>query len=224
MTDIRDQEYLKAEAQLEKRMAQLYQQVNEKKAEIRRNVDLTDEERQERFANWYRDLGKGLEDEASRFVATWDNLRYDLERQIHEGTGERFADHLTRVSEMPTEKLDELMATAQRTGQTELEQAVAEVALTRMRHGVFNKWAERNPNRAAAIARLHNLPETDRVISRANARSSVPNASFEALTPTEEDIERAASDKRRHEAERQRYLRSPKIKRQVGSRITEVPQ
>jgi hypothetical protein len=218
MSDIRDTEYLEAEAQLEKRMAQLYQQVNEKKAQLRRQVDLTDEERQEKFAAWYQDLGKGLNDAASHFVGRWESLRDDLTRQVHQGTGERFADHLTRVSELDDSKLDEVMDVAQRTGQAELEQAVAEVALTRMRHGVFNRWAERNPDRAAALQRLHNLPPTERVVNRATARSSVPNATFDGLTPTEEDRQRAASDKAIAESQRKQKLGLPK--RQVGRRIS----
>lgn len=218
MADTFDKEYMESEAKLEQQMSRTYQQVAEKKAQLRRNVELTEEEREERFATWYEPIGKNLYDASCEHIGRWDSLRTDLERQIHEGTGERFADHLTRVSEMPTEKLDELMATAQRTGQPELEQAIAEVALTRMRTGVFDRWAERNPERAAAIRRLHTLPDTDRLVTRAQARSSVPNANFSGLEPTAEDHERAAADKAIAESQRNQKLGIPR--RQVGRRIS----
>jgi hypothetical protein len=221
---IRDSAYLAQEKQLEERMAQVYRDVNEKKKQLRANVDLTDEERQEAFAQWYQPIGQNLQDAASTFVGQWESLRDDLNRQVHQGTGERFADHLTRVSELPNDKLDEVMDVAIRTGQPELEQAVAEVALTRRRTGIFQKFTERHPERGAALKRLHNLPPTDRVITRATARASVPNATFDGLTPTEEDRERAATHRRMAEAERERALRAPKITRRVGRTVTEVPQ
>jgi hypothetical protein len=223
MTDRFDQTYTESEQQLQAKMAQTYEAVAKKKAELRANVDLTTEEREAKFAEWYGRVGKELEDAASTFVGQWESQRDDLQRRVHEAVGEDFSNHLTRVAELDDSTLDTLMDTAVRTKQHGLEVAIAQIALSRRRDGVFRKFTERHPERAQALARLHSLPPTERLITRAQARATVPNASFEGLEPTQEDIERAETNKRMHEAARERYLRAPKIRRQVGSRITEVP-
>jgi hypothetical protein len=220
MADNFDRQYVEAEAELERQMTLAYQNSQNIQQHIRRQENLTDEQREQRYIERFTPIAENLDNAATAFVGFWENQRSELAKKVHEGTGERFADHVGRVSELPDEKLGEVMETAIRTGQDDLAQAAAEVALTRQGYSrIFNAWAERNPERAQALKRLHSLPDPERLVTRASARAQVPPASPEALKPRQEDLDFLQAQKTAKAAqERVDRTRKPLIRR-VGSRV-----
>jgi hypothetical protein len=220
MADNFDRQYVEAEAELERQMTLAYQSSQNIQQQIRRQENLTDEQREERYIQQFGPVAKNLDKAASTFVGFWENQRSELTKKVHEAVSDRFADHVARVSEMPDEQLGEVMETAVRTGQDDLAQAVAEVSLTRQGYSqVFNGWAARNPERANALKRLHSLPDPDRLVTRANARAQVPPASPEALQPKQEDLDFIQAAKTSKAAQERVDRTRPRLIRRVGSRV-----
>jgi hypothetical protein len=220
MADNFDRQYVEADAELERQLTLAYQSSQNIQRQIRRQENLTDEEREQRYVERFAPIAQNLDNAASTFVGFWENQRSELTKKVHEAVGDRFADHVARVSEMPDEKLDEVMATAIRTGQADLAQAVAEVSLTRQGYSqLFNEWAERNPERAQALQRLHSLPDPERLVTRASARAQVPAASPESLKPRQEDIEFVQRGKTQAAAQEREDRTRPRLIRRVGSRV-----
>jgi hypothetical protein len=215
-----DRQYVEAEAELERQMTLAYQSSQNIQQQIRCQENLTDEQREQRYIERFIPIAENLDNAASAFVGFWENQRSELAKKVHEGTGERFADHVGRVSELPDEKLGEVMETAIRTGQDDLAQAVAEVSLTRQGYSqLFNGWAALNPERAEALKRLHSLPDRERLITRANARAQVPPASPEAFKPTQEDLDFIQAAKTSKAAQERVDRTRPRLIRRVGSRV-----
>jgi hypothetical protein len=129
----------------------------------------------------------------------------------------REVEDLADLADKPDEKLSEILNTATRSGQPALARAVAAVAHERSLLGVFQKWADSEPETADALARLRSLPDEDRFRTRTLALKP-PKADMAALTPAPEDHERARRQAAVEAAPRQAFFGPPAVPRQVGSR------
>jgi hypothetical protein len=215
-----DQAYVEAERELEKQLNLAYQNSRNIQQQIRRQLDLTDEQREERYIERFGPIAENLDNAANHFIGHWENQRSELTQKVHEAVGEKFGEHLANVSELEDDRLDELMQSAIRTNQKDLQAVIAQTALTREGYSrIFNEWAQRNPQRGEALKRLHSLPSSERLISRASARAQVPAASPESLKPTDEDRDFVQRGKTQAAAQERVDRTRKKLIRRVGSRV-----
>lgn len=191
MTEQFDPKFLESEKALEQKRTEIEAKNEALKTGIRRRVELSAEEREDAYMAGYEPLARELDELAGTHIREVERERAELGRRVHSNVGERFGEHLTSLVNVPDEKLSELMATAQRTGQDDLAQAIAETALQRDRFGIFEEWARTNPEKGEALGRLRSMPEPERLAVRTRARASLFKADLQALTPTHEDRERA---------------------------------
>lgn len=99
----------------------------------------------------------------------------------------------------------------------ELERAAAITAHERQGYSeLFEDWASRNPKTADALARLRGLPDLDRLRTRTLAMRPF-KADLLALTPKQEDRDRAANANAAKEAGTAAFFNLPR--RRVGRRI-----
>lgn len=231
MAEEYDRWYLERERALEKRLEELEQRNQELQASIRRRLDLTPEEREDAYMAGYQPLAQELAELASTHIQEVERERAELDRKLHAGAGPQFAAHLVSLAGMPHEKLPELMATARRTEQTDLEQAVAETALERNHFGIFQEWARAHPEKGEALRRFHSLPDPERLAARTKARTTLFKASLVSLTPPPQEVERvrraqAAREKAAREqaaaaeASRAAFFNRPTATRRVGRRVS----
>jgi hypothetical protein len=214
-----DQRYLQKEGAFREEAAKLWTDEASARERIRSNVTLAPEERQD----LYKESNEGLERWLDRLV---DEFSRDVSKDVSEaeqtlnrGTGPRFSDHLTAVTGVRDEKLAEIMGVARRSGQADLERAIAVTAYERGVRPVWSSWAEANPERAEAVKLLRGVPGPEQLHTR-TARAMRPRkARPEDLLPTAADEQRAAAEEAARQRPRQEIFGKPQSRRQVGSRI-----
>lgn len=190
-----DARYHEQERELEDKQREILERGEALRAEISNQVDLTNEERADTYMAGHAELTRELQDAADALIGNVESEREELERKVHEGAGERFAQYLIELADKSEEELRPLMQTALRTGQGDLARAIAQTAyeknLSSITGGMFAQWAQSNPEAAQALERLHSLPPSDRLEDRAKGRAWVPKADLRSLMPTPEALERA---------------------------------
>jgi hypothetical protein len=170
----------------------------------------------------YQGLERRLEQLSGEFGRDIGHDVHEAERVLNPGTGPRFAEHLTAVTGIRDEKLAEIMATARRSGQADLERAIAVSAYERGVRPVWQSWAEANPERAQAVKRLRSTPGPEELYTRTALAMRPPKAGIGDLEPTAEDRKRAAEAEARKNAPRVEFFGSSATsqpRRQIGSRI-----
>ena len=196
-------EYRELEEQYRAAAGPLWGEARKIAESVRANVDAERERRDENYVSRFSaSVNAPWQQLASNFVAAIETQRHNDRKTVEASRGNRFADHLIAVSSAPEDGLEDLMRTAQRTGQKDLARAVAQVALDKNRFQVFDRWASSEPETAEAMRRLRSTPSSEQLITRTNALKP-PAATPEALIPREEDHRRAEETKRA--AERQRW-------------------
>ncbi len=210
--------YHEAEEKFRAEASRLHSRNKDLQASIRKNVDTPLEAREEAYIEGYRGLSESFDQLANKFALSVEEDRRALEQTVYAGTGDKFSEHLTALANVPDQQLATLMATARRTGQRDLERAVAITSLERHIHSpLFEEWARGNPETADALTRLRGLPDSDRLRTRTLAMRPF-KAAPEALTPKQEDHERAAGMNAAKEASKAAFFNRPR--RQAGRRIT----
>ncbi len=134
------------------------------------------------------------------------------------GSGKKFSEHLASVANVADERLQPLMNTAVRSGQEELARAIAVSAYERGERTIFNSWAEANPERAAALARIKGTPGAEQFYTRTKLAMRPPKAALQDLIPTPEDERRAAEAAAASNVAKYAEFFGPTVPRQVGSR------
>lgn len=197
-------EYRAAEEAYREEAGRVWDKNEEIKASIRHDLNLTPDERLDAYQQRYeRDVAPRFNEAATRFVSGIMGPRGEDERRLSEGVGEKFADHLIALTGKSTEELGAIMQTAQRTGQGDLVRAVAQVALDKNAFGIFDRWAESEPELAAALQRLRTTPGPDQLATRTGAMRP-PVADITGLTPNPADVERVRSAEAARLANKQR--------------------
>jgi hypothetical protein len=209
----------KKETAFREQAAKLWADEASARKRVRSNVALSAEERQDAYREVYEGLERRLEQLSDEFGRDVGKDVYEAERTLNQGTGAKFAEHLTAVTSIRDEKLGEIMATARRSRETDLERAIAVTAYERGVRPVWQSWAEANPQRAEAVKRLRSTPGPEQLYTRTALAMRPPKASPADLEPTAVDRQRAADAEARRNAPRVEFYGPPQPRRQVGSRI-----
>lgn len=218
-----DEKYLEAEEKYRSKVIPLHHEERALREGLRKDMSLTPEEKQEKYRQGYQRLNEKFEKLANEFGSEFNSDRLALEEKIHAGIGKAFSEHLASLSGVHDERLPELLSTAQRTRQEDLARAVAQTALSRNQFGVFQQWADSNPELASALKRHRSLPPYERFLDRTLAMRP-PKAYAEGLQATAEDEREYFEREREKEAARKRFFNLPEYgspenpRRQVGRR------
>jgi hypothetical protein len=137
--------YLEKEGAFREQAAKLWADESSVGERIRSNVALTAEEREAAYREAYQGPERRLEELVGEFGRDIGHDVFEAERTLHQGTGAKFAEHLTALASVPDEKLSEIMTTARRSSQPYLERAIALTAYERGVRPVWSSWAEANP-------------------------------------------------------------------------------
>ena len=211
-----DPKYHEAEDKFRMEATRLHEQNDAIQADIRRDVDLPDERREESYIASYKGISGSFDKLANTFAGTVEEDRRALAETVYAGTGDKFSEHLTALANVPDAQLSTLIATAGRTGQKDLERAVALTSLERHGHSpLFEEWAQANTETADALKRLRGLPDSDRLRTRTLAMRPF-KASARALEPKPEDKDRVSSHAASQEAAKAAFFNRPR--RQIGRR------
>jgi hypothetical protein len=184
--------YAERETRFRDQAASLWDKESNARAAIRTDVSLSEEERMDRYIAVYGGLEKTLDELSGELGREEGKAIQEATETLYGGSGKQFSEHLASVANVPDERLESLMNTAVRSGQGELARAVAVSAYERGERGLFNSWAESNPERAAALQRIKGTPGAEQMATRTRLAMTPPKAALQDLVPTPEDERRAA--------------------------------
>jgi len=211
-------DYLERETRFRDQAASLWDKESNARAAIRTDVGLSEEERMDRYIPAYRELEKTLDELSSELGREEGRAIVAATQALYGPAGEQFSAHLSSVATVPDDGLQALMNTAVRSGQHQLARAVAVSAYERGERGLFNSWAEANPERAAALARIKGTPGAEQFYTRTKRAMRPPKAALADLMPTHEDERRAAEAEAASNVTKYAEFFGPTVTRQVGSR------
>jgi hypothetical protein len=213
------EDYRSKESAFREEAGKLWTEEQAARERIRSNVNLSEEERADAYMEAYSGLEKRLGTLSEEFGRGVGKDVQEATQTLYAGAGEKFSEHLTSVANVPDERLGQLMSTAIRSGQEELARAIAVTAYERGERSLFNRWAEANPERAAAIERLKGTPGSEQLFTRTARTMRPPKANIEDLMPTHEDERKAREAEAAKNLPREEFF-GPQVRRQVGSRVS----
>lgn len=201
--------------------AKLWDEESAARARIRANVGLSEEQRMDAYMQAYKGLEEKLDGLANDLGREVGKSIQEATETLYAGAGAKFSEHLASVTNVPDERLEALMNTATRSGQEELARAVAAVAYERGQRGLFERWAEANPDRGAAIERIKGTPGGEQFYARTALAMRLPKAGLSGLVPTTEDHRKAAeAEAARNRPRAEFFGPSSAVRRQAGRRVS----
>ncbi len=209
-------DYRERETRFRDQAATLWDRESNARAQIRTDVSLSEEERMDQYIAVYGGLEKTLDELSGEIGREEGKAIQEATETLYGGAGKKFSEHLASVANVPDERLESLMATATRSGQGELARAVALTAYERGERGLFNSWAESNPERAAALERIKGTPGSAQFYTRTKLAMRPPKAALADLIPTPEDERRAAEAEAAANVTKYAAFFGPTVPRQVG--------
>jgi hypothetical protein len=213
-------DYREKESSFREEAGKLWTEEQAARERIRSDVNLSEEERADAYMAAYQGLETKLETLSGQFGRDVGKDVQEATQTLYAGSGEKFSEHLASVANVPDERLEQLMNTAVRSGQEELARAIAVTAYERGERAVFNRWAEANPERAAAIERLKGTPGSEQLYTRTARTMRPPKANIEDLLPTLEDERKAREAEAAKNQPREEFFGPSGARRQVGSRVS----
>src|SRR5215218_2845672 len=207
-----DAGYRQREEQIRGTLSRYFEQEVNLRREIKANVDLSPEARQDLYRTRHEAILDGFYREADAWTENHLQSRLAAYRQLHAGNSEEFTNHLTRAVSMDDDQLEQAYRTAKRSGSRVLCQAIAQVAhdrsLSRGGAGkdyqIFEDWASSDPVRSDALRMLHTTPGQERTYTRIQTAMKPPTLTDpNKLRPAAAEIE-AAREKQRQEARERR--------------------
>lgn len=205
-----DPGYRAAEEAYREQAARLWETAEELKREVRLNVEMSDEEREDLYMRRYLDrVEEPFNKLAGDFVASVAAPRGEAERALTEGVGEKFGEFVVSLSGKPADELKRVMKTAGRTGQGDLAAAAAQVALDGNLFGIFDEWAASDPKRAEAMRRVRTTPGPEQLATRAKALKP-PRADASSLVPGEKEREAVAMKRAADDAAKEAFYNRPR--------------
>jgi hypothetical protein len=212
-------DYHERETRFRDSAAKLWDAEGAARAQIRTDVSLTEEERMDRYIKAYSGLEERLDELSGELGREEGQAIVAATELLYGPAGKQFSEHLTSVANVPDDGLAGLMNTATRSGQAELARAIAVSAYERGEHGLFNSWAESNPERAAALARIKGTPGAEQFYTRTKLAMRPPRAELSDLIPTPADERRAAEEREAANVTKYAAFFGPThVRRQVGGR------
>jgi hypothetical protein len=215
-------DYHERETRFRDQAAKLWDKESNVRAMIRTDVSLPEQARMDRYISAYSELENTLDALSSELGREEGAAIQQATELLHGGGSDKqFAAHLTAVSNVPDAGLQPLMNTATRSGQTSLARAVALTAYERGERTIFTSWAESNPERAAALARIKGTPGAEQMATRTRLAMTPPKAALQDLVPTDEDRRKAAEKKAASDTARYTEFFGPAhVRRQAGRRVS----
>jgi len=210
--------YAERETRFRDQAATLWDKESNARAAIRTDVSLSAEERMDQYIAVYGGLEKTLDELSGELGREEGQAIVAATETLYGGSGKQFSEHLASVANVADERLQPLMNTAVRSGQGELARAIAVSAYERGERTIFNSWAESNPERAAALARIKGTPGAEQMATRTKLAMRPPKAALADLVPTHEDERRAAEAEAASNVTKYAEFFGPTVPRQVGSR------
>ncbi len=212
-------DYLERETRFRDQAASLWDKESNARAQIRADVSLSEEERMDRYIAVYGGLEKTLDELSGELGREEGQAILGATEELYGPAGKQFSAHLASVANVPDDGLQALMNTATRSGQGELVRAIALTAYERGELTIFNSWAEANPERAGALARIKGTPGAEQFYTRTKRAMTPPKAALADLIPTPEDERRAAEAEAARDVTKYAAFFGPThVRRQVGSR------
>lgn len=213
-------DYLERETRFRDQAAKLWDKEGAARTMIRTDVSLSEEERMDQYIAVYGGLEKTLDELSGEIGREEGKAVQEATETLYGGSGKKFSEHLASVANVPDERLESLMNTATRSGQEELARAIAVSAYERGERGLFNRWAEANPERAAALERIKGTPGAEQFYTRTKLAMRPPKAALGDLMPTAEDERRAAEAEAASNVTKYAEFFGPTVRRQVGGRVS----
>jgi|SRR5215207_1015153 len=213
--------YLEGEKAFREAAGKLWAEEEALRGHLRSDANLSSEERQDIYRARYGELERRFEGLAEKFSGDVSRGVVEAQQTLNAGVGAKFAEHLTAVSGIRDEMLGEIMATARRSGQADLERAVALTAYERGVRGVWRSRAESNPERAEAVKLIREVPGAVQFSNRVRTMRP-PRADVRDIEPTAADVQEARKASDAAAAARQAFFRAKASspRRQVGGRIS----
>ena len=214
-------DYAARETLFRDQAASLWDKESNARAAIRTDVGLSEAERMDRYIKAYSGLEERLDELSGELGREEGKAILEATETLYGGAGKTFSEHLTSVANVPDERLAALMNTAVRSGQGDLARAIAVSAYERGDHTIFNSWAEANPGRAGALARIKGTPGAEQMATRTKLAMTPPKAELSDLIPTPADERRAAEEREAANVTKYAAFFGPThVRRQVGGRIS----
>lgn len=184
--------YLQAEAIWRGEARRFYDREMELRARVKRSLDLTDEERATVYMVEHERIVEEFTQSADAFTNGWLDQRRRAHEAVHSNRTDGFRESLLRVSGMDEAELQRTYNIAQRSGQSDLSAAVAQVALENKQFGIFERWGRENPQMAANLQTLRRVPGFDQLYRRIHQAMGPPRVeSPHHLRPGAAEIEEA---------------------------------
>lgn len=211
--------YREQERILRTEAAKLWQAEEALRASLRSTTDLSSAERADIYRSRHGELQRRYEALTEKFSADVSKGMSEARKTLTAGSGPRFSEHLTAVAGIRDEKLPEVMATARRSGQEDLQHVIALTAYERGQRGVWESWASAQPQRAEAIRVLRTTPGGAQHNDRTRTLRP-PRADEVDLEPTKMDVQAAREKAAAADAGRRAFFQAnaARPRRQVGSR------
>lgn len=190
-------------------------------AEIRADLSLSLEERLEAYQRRYqREIAQPFYERANQLYNAVVGARHQDESLLVAGAGPQFGQYVASLAGKGKGELEQVMATAQRTGQADLARAAAQVALDNNWFGVFDGWVKADPQRAAALKRIRTTPPAEQIATRIEAFRPI-KAQPDQLVPRREDHELQVKQKTFERMNRESFF-GPAIRVFHGRHVREV--
>jgi hypothetical protein len=215
------EDYRQKESAFREEAAKLWTEEANARDRIRSNVGLTEEERQDLYMESYQGLQKRLDSLSDEFGREVGKTIQEATQTLYAGEGKKFSEHLSAVATVSDEQLATLMRVARRSGQEDLERAVAVTAYERGERGLWGRWAEKDPERAAAVERIKGTPGAEQLYTRTAGAMRPPKANLEDLMPTDVDVRKAAEAEAAKNQPRVEFFGASDLpRRQVGRKVS----
>jgi hypothetical protein len=216
-----DSDYLRAETNWRGEASRFWQQERDLRAKVRRSLDLDEEDRALVYQHEYQKIEEAFKASADGFTNHWLQERRLAHERVYRNLSDGFRDSLLSAMSLPDDALEGTLNVAQRSGQTDLAQAIAQVALERNNFALFERWGRENPDKAKALGTLRRVPGFDQLTTRVHKAMRPPRADLENLRPGHAEVEaaREAEEHSRVNADLREFYGNPRIGRRGRGRV-----
>jgi hypothetical protein len=212
-------DYLRAETKWRGEASRFWQQERELRAKVRRSLDLDEDDRALVYQVEYRKIEEAFKASADGFTNYWLQERRLAHERVYRNLSDGFRSSLLSAMALPDDALEGTLNVAQRSGQRDLAQAVAQVALERGDFGLFECWGRENSDKASALRLLRRVPGFDQLTTRVHKAMKPPRPdNVSQLRPGHAEVEaaREAEENSRINAQTREFFGNPSLGRRRG--------
>jgi hypothetical protein len=185
------EDYVRAEDRWRGEARRFYEAEKALRAKVRRSLDLDDEDRALVYQVEYERIESAFRASADGFCNHWLQERRLAHERVYRNLSDGFRESLLSAMSLPDDALEGAYNVAQRSGQSDLAQAVAMVALERKNLALFEKWGRENQDKADALRLLRRVPGFSQLETRVHKAMRPPRAELAGLRPGAAEVEEA---------------------------------